>query len=190
MNPQRDTKISVFTPWDERSYVVVDVPEAIWHQQELLYLAHEHVETVWTRQGVTLPPLEWNRRSDGSLDFERTLPNGVAFGTKVMPGIDGIRMETWLRNGASTTLTGLRLQHCVMLKAARGFHAQKSQNKVLRSPYAACRSEDGKRWIITAWDPLDAVWQNPPVPCIHSNPKLPDCAPGQTVRAARLALVL
>jgi hypothetical protein len=30
VRPQRDTKVSVFTPWDEASYVVVDVPEAIW----------------------------------------------------------------------------------------------------------------------------------------------------------------
>ena len=183
LNPQRDTKISVFTPWDERSYVVVDVPEAIWSQLGLLYLAHEHVETVWTRQGVTLPPLEWTRHSDGSLDFERRLPNGVAFGTKVMPGRDGVRMETWLRNGSSNTLTGLRLQHCAMLKAAQGFHAQTGLNKLLRPPFAACRSETGNRWIILGWDPLDGVWQNPPVPCMHANPRFPDCAPAQTVRS-------
>jgi len=70
-----------------------------------------------------------------------------------------------------------------MLKAAKGFHAQTGQNKVLRAPYAACRSEDGRRWVITAWDPLDGVWQNPPVPCMHSNGRLADCPPGQTVRA-------
>jgi hypothetical protein len=29
VRPQRETKVSVFTPWDDRSYVVVDVPEAI-----------------------------------------------------------------------------------------------------------------------------------------------------------------
>src|SRR5947207_9453272 len=30
INPQRETKLSVFTPWDEESYVVVDVPECTW----------------------------------------------------------------------------------------------------------------------------------------------------------------
>lgn len=183
LNPQRDTKISVFTPWDDRSYVVVDVPEAIWSNLGLTYLAHEHIDTIWTQSGTRLEPQDWQRRPDGSLDFERALPNGMVFGTRVVPGRDAVRMETWLRNGTAQALTGLRLQHCVMLKAARGFHAQTGQNKLLRAPYAVCRSEDGRRWIITAWDPLDGVWQNPPVPCFHSNPRLPDCPPGGTVRA-------
>ena len=183
LNPQRDTKLGVFTPWDERSYVVVDVPEAIWSNLGLTYLAHDHVDTIWSKDGTVLDPLEWNRRPDGSLDFERTLPNGIAFGTKVVPGRDAVRMESWLRNGTSNTLTGLRLQNCVMLKAAKGFHAQTAQNKMLRAPYSACRSDDGRHWIITAWEPLDAVWQNPPVPCIHANGKLADCPPGQTVRS-------
>src|SRR6266852_3464635 len=46
--PQRETKFSVFTPWDEASYVVVDLPEAIWSNLGLTYLAHTHVPTVWT----------------------------------------------------------------------------------------------------------------------------------------------
>ncbi len=183
LRPQRDTKLSVFTPWDDRSYVVVDVPEAIWSNLGLTYLAHEHIDTIWTKAGTMLEPQEWQRRDDGSLDFERTLPNGIAFGTRVVSTPEVVRMETWLRNGTTNTLTGLRLQHCVMLKAAAGFHAQTGHNKVLRAPFAACRSEDGRHWIITAWDPLDGVWQNPPVPCFHSNPRFPDCPPGQTVRA-------
>jgi hypothetical protein len=183
IHPQRETKFSLFTPWDERSYVVVDVPEAIWSNLGLTYLAHEHIDTIWSRDGVVLEALEWKRHADGSMDFERALPNGIVFGTRVVPGNEAVRMETWLRNDGREALTGLRLQNCVMLKAAKGFHNQTAQNKVLRSPYAACRSEDGHRWIITAWDPLDGVWQNPPVPCMHANGSLADCAPGETVRA-------
>lgn len=182
-NPQRDTKFSVFTPWDDRSYVVADFPEAIWSNLGLTYLAHEHIPTLWSSRNVKLPPLEWERRADGTLEFERRLPNGIAFGTRVQPRRDSVLMETWLRNGTDKPLTGLRFQNCVMLKAAAGFAAQTGANKVLRAPYAACRSEDGRRWIITAWDPIDAPWQNPPVPCIHANPKFPDCPPGETVRA-------
>jgi predicted amidohydrolase len=181
--PQRETKISVFTPWSDSGYVVADVPEAIWSNLGLTYLAHSHIDTIWTRQGVTLPPLEWNRHADGSLDFERTLPNGVAFGTRVVPAIDAVRMETWLRNGTAEPLTQLRLQNCVMLMGAPEFAAQTDTNKVLRGPYAACRSTDGQRWVITAWQPLDGTWQNPPLPCIHSNGRLADCPPGETVRA-------
>ena len=41
--PQRETKVSIFTPWDDASYVVADVPEAIWSNLGLTYLAHTHV---------------------------------------------------------------------------------------------------------------------------------------------------
>jgi hypothetical protein len=181
--PQRETKISVFAPWNDSSYVVADIPEAIWSNLGLTYLAHSHIETLWTRQGVTLPPIEWNRREDGSLDFERTLPNGIAFGTRVVPKPEAVFLETWLRNGTGETLTQLRLQNCVMLKGAPEFAPQSDTNKFFHGPYAACKSEDGRRWVITAWNPLDATWQNPSVPCIHSNGRLPDCPPGQTVRA-------
>jgi hypothetical protein len=92
-------------------------------------------------------------------------------------------METWIRNGTGETLTHLRLQNCVMLKGAPEFAPQSDTNKFFHGPYAACKSEDGRRWVITAWNPLDATWQNPSVPCIHSNGRLPDCPPGQTVRA-------
>jgi len=71
VRPQRETKISVFCPWDETSYVVIDVPEAIWSNLGLAYLAHTHVPTIWTKHGVELPALEWNRRADGTLDIKR-----------------------------------------------------------------------------------------------------------------------
>ena len=43
-------------------------------------------------------------------------------------------------------------------------------------------SSDAQHWVITAWSPLDRVWANPEVPCLHSDPRFPDCAPGKTVR--------
>src|SRR6202008_264781 len=58
VRPQRETKVSVFAPWDETSYVVADVPEAIWSNLGLTYLAHTHVDTVWTKQQIELEPLE------------------------------------------------------------------------------------------------------------------------------------
>lgn len=182
LDPKRETKVSVFTPWDAASYVVVDVPEAICSKPGLLYLAHTHVPTRWSKQGVTLPRLEWTRAADGTLECERTLPNNVTFGAKVTPQRDGVRFALWLSNGSDELLTDLRVQNCVMLKAAAGFSAQTSQNKRIESPIAAVQSEDGKRWIITAWTECNRAWANPPVPCLHSDPKFPDCAPGETKR--------
>lgn len=182
IDPQRETKISVFTPWDARSYVVVDAPEAIWSNLGLTYLAHTHVPTVWTKQGITLEKLEWNRRGDGTFDIERKLPNGIRFGTKVVPAADAVRMEMWLSNGTAETLSDLRVQNCVMLKAAEGFAAQTLDNKIFSAPYAACRSADGRRYVISAWEPCHRAWSNARCPCLHSDPKFPDCAPGETQR--------
>lgn len=186
MRPQRETKFSAFTPWDARSYVVADVPEAIWAGQgearELLYLAHTHVPTKWTRQNITLPRLEWERRDDGSLWIERKLPDGTAFGAHVVPQATHVAMELWLTNGTPTTLGGLRVQNCVMLREAHGFNAMDNANKVEQTPFVACRNDEGNRWIITAWQHCVRPWSNPDCPCMHADPQFPDCAPGQTQR--------
>jgi hypothetical protein len=67
-----------------------------------------------------------------------------------------------------------------MTKIAAGFEQQTSDNKVFANPYAACRSGDGKRWIITAWENCHNPWGNEKCPCFHSDPKFPDLEPGQT----------
>jgi hypothetical protein len=184
LDPQRETKISVFTPWDPKSYVVVDVPEAIWSQHGLLYLAHTHVPTIWTRQNIDLPQLEWNRHDDGSLSIERTLPNKVVFGARAESSINAVRMELWLKNGSAEPLRDLRVQNCVMLKAADGFSQQTNANKIFQPPFVACGSPDRSRWIITAWTPLHRAWGNAPVPCLHSDPRFPDCPPGEMRRVS------
>jgi hypothetical protein len=184
VNPQRETKVSIFAPWKDGGYAVADVPEAIWMQieggRELLYLAHTHVPTTWTKRGVQLEPLEW-RRTDEGWQVERTLPNQVVFGTRVRPKRDHVQLEMWLTNGTDATLRGLVVQNCVMLKGLAGFEQQTNDNKLFRQPYVACHNADKKRWIITAWQPCQRVWGNAPCPCLHSDPKFPDCEPGQTV---------
>ena len=179
IDPQRETKISVFTPWDPHSYVVVDVPEAIWSNLGLTYLAHTHVPTVWTEKTVALPKFEWDRRSDGTLLLSRTLPNRVSFGSWVIPNGDHVAMVMWLYNGSSKTLSDLRVQNCVMLKAAEGFNALTNDNKTIANPFVACQSDKGGRWVITAWEPCHRPWANAPVPCLHSDPKFPDAEPGE-----------
>ena len=182
IDPQRETKISVFTPWDDASYVVVDVPEALWSNLGLTYLAHTHIPTIFDKQGTNLPPLEWNRRENGTLQLTRLLPNGISYAAKVMPGRDAVRMELWLTNGTASTLSDLRVQTCVMLKSAVGFNALTNANKVFAKPFVAVRNEAGDRWIITAWEPCHRPWGNAPVPCLHSDPKFPDSAPGESKR--------
>jgi hypothetical protein len=185
VNPQRETKISVFAPWKDGGYAVADVPEAIWHEpasgRVLLYLAHTHVPTIWDKQQIKLQPLEWQRTDDG-WQAERKLPNEVVFGTRVRRSRSEVRLEMWLANGTKETLRGLVVQNCVMLKGLAGFEQQTNDNKLLRKPFVACHNADKSRWIITAWEPCHRPWANPPCPCLHSDPKFPDCEPGQTVR--------
>jgi hypothetical protein len=182
VRPQRETKVSVFTPWDEEGYVVVDVPEAIWSNLGLTYLAHTHVPTLWTERKIELPPLEWHQGDDGTFSIERTLPNGIRFGATVRSYPDHVAMTLELRNGTSEPLSDLRVQNCVMLKAAKGFAAQTNDNKVFAKPYVACRHDQRPLWVITAWTPCNRAWGNAPCPCLHSDPKFPDCAPRETVR--------
>jgi hypothetical protein len=182
IRPRRETKFSVFTPWDPTSYVVVDLPEAIWSQHGLIWLAHEHVPTVWTKQAIELPAREWLRDGEHTLSLVYKLPNGVSFTAKGVAAPDAIRMELSLDNNSNESFSDLRVQICAMLGHASGFAAQTNDNKVFRDPYVACRSTDGRRWIITAWEGCQRAWANAPCPCLHSDPKFADSAPGSSQR--------
>jgi hypothetical protein len=178
----RGTKASVFLPWDPASYVVVDLPEAIFSEKRLLFLAHTHIPTIWDDQNIMIENVDWVREADGSLHHERVLPNKVTFGALIAPKSNSVEMELWLRNGTDQRLTGLRTQICDMLKGAPDFYAQTNANKIFRSPIAAVHSAGGDHWILTAWERCGRAWGNAPVPCLHADPVLPDCPPGETVR--------
>ena len=67
-----------------------------------------------------------------------------------------------------------------VIAAREDFAAQTNDNKLFRKPFVAVHDESKKRWIITAWEPCHRPWGNAPCPCLHSDPKFPDCAPGET----------
>ncbi len=99
---------------------------------------------------------------------------------------DGADMRIELTNGTDADLSGLRVQVCAMLKGAVGFNWQQPLETIIEGPTIAIRGMDQReqptnRWIVTQWTPNQRVWTNPPVPCIHSDPIFPDCAPGETV---------
>lgn len=182
VDPHRDTKCSVFLPGG--GYVVVDVPEAVWCEKELVYLAHTHLPTKWQKQGIALDRIDWTRGPEGSLTSRRVLPDGLEFSVRVAPEPGGARMELRLRNGSTRKLGGLWAQVCVMLKGAPGFNAQTKDNKVKFPEAGVCavRSDDGKRWIATVFE-KPKLWENPPCPCIHADPLFPDLAPGEEALA-------
>lgn len=182
IRPQRETKLSLFLPWDPQAYVVADLPEAIWwtqpDQRELLYLAHTHIKTTWDKRGQSLKPTEW-RRTETGWNAVRRLPNGVEFGCEVEPREHEVRMQLWISNGSDEMLSGLVVQNCVMLARATGFDSMTSDNKLVRSPFVACHDADKSHWIITGWQHCVRPWANPPCPCMHSDPQFPDCPPGE-----------
>jgi hypothetical protein len=182
VDPQRETKFSVFTPWDPGSYVVVDVPEAIFSDLGLTYLAHTHIPTIFDKEGVKLERLEWTESADGSLSLTRKLPNGIVYKAWVRAYPGEVRMELELTNGTNRPLSDLRVQQCAMLKGARGFEAQTNDNKRFDSPYAIVHDPSRTRWIVHAWSHPQRVWGNPPCPCLHSDPQFPDLKPGETGR--------
>jgi peptidoglycan/xylan/chitin deacetylase (PgdA/CDA1 family) len=180
--PQRGTKASIFLPWDPASYIVIDLPEAIFSNLGLTFLAHTHIPTIWDKRNLWLENIDWERRSVTSLTRTQRLPNKIAFGASIQQSASRVELELWLRNDTAVPLHGLRTQICLMLKGAHGFNAPTNENKVFRIPTAAVRSAQGDRWILMAWDRCGRAWGNAPVPCLHADPVLPDCPPGQTVR--------
>jgi len=182
IRPQRDTKLSIFLPWQDHTYVVADVPEAIWWEtprgRELLYLAHTHVPTTWDRESIELPAVEWSKTAEG-WEVSRKLPNDVVFGASAKAAAKEVRLELWIENGSNQVLDGLLVQNCVMLAGAPEFDGMTNDNKVFASPFAACGDAERRHWIITGWENCVRPWGNPPCPCMHADPQFPAIQPGQ-----------
>jgi len=183
VNPQRGTKASLFLPWPDAGYVVLDLPEAIHSTEGLLFLAHTHdaAPTIWSKRGIAIPNVDWRRDTAGGLSHERTLPNQVRFGATITPAENCADLRLWLQNNSDETLGGMRVQVCLMLKGAPEFADLSNAGKVFESPVAAAPSKEGNRWVLVAFDRADRIWGNADVPCIHSDPLFPDAPPGARV---------
>jgi peptidoglycan/xylan/chitin deacetylase (PgdA/CDA1 family) len=181
INPLRGTKVSVFPPWEKGGYVVLDIPEAIFSNLGLAFLAHTHVPTIWNAQNVVIENRDWIVDEGGSLHSEWQLPNGIVFGAQVTPRTKGADLELWLKNGTDKKLTELRTQICVMLKAAPGFNEQKQERKEYDQPLAVVKALDADRYLLLAFEHCGRAWGNEKCPCVHSDPVLSDAAPGERV---------
>ena len=178
--PLRGTKAMAFLPWYPDSYVVIDVPEAIFAGKRLLFLAHTHIPSIWDERNIVIEDRDWGWQGDG-LESRWALPDTLEFGARVMPAAaSAIEMELWVTNKSAEPFTAMRSQVCVMLKRARGFEQQTNGNKEFGRSTARVRS--GRRAIAVEWENCGRTWGNPPCPCLHSDPLLPDCKPGETVR--------
>ncbi len=176
ISPQRGTKVSIFTPWNNGGYVVLDLPEAIFSNLGLTFLAHTHIPTIWNDQNKNIENVDWILREDGKLSMERLLPNGIKFGAIVEPRKDSVYLELWLDNDSDINLTGLRAQICLLLKGAPGFNEQTEKRNIYKAPVTAVKSSEKNRWILVAFENCGRTWGNPNCPCIHSDPVLQEAA--------------
>lgn len=181
IDPQRGTKLSLFPPWNDGGYVVLDLPEAIFSNLGLTFLAHTHIPTIWSQQNVVITNVDWVRAADGRLRSEWRLPNGIVFGAVVEPRVDGADCELWLLNGTKAPLKELRTQICLMLKGAPGFNEQSPKRNEYAKPLAEAKASNADRYLLLAFERCGRAWGNPPCPCLHSDPVLPEAAPGQRV---------
>src|SRR3954447_21550633 len=93
-------------------------------------------------------------------------------------------MELSLHTGTSQALSRLRTQICILLSGAPDFSEQSNANKIFGKTAAGVRSGTGSRSILTEWELCGRTWGNAQCPCLHSDPVLPDCASGETVRVS------
>jgi hypothetical protein len=184
IRPQRETKLSVFSPWSQNDYIVLDIPEAIWNNtprgRELLYLAHKHIPTMWDKRDVVLTQGEW-QTIRGGYESVRVFPNNVELQTRVWPTGDGVKMEMQLTNNSKNPLTGLYTQNCAMLGYMNDFNQQTTDNKVFTPMAVACGNPTGTKWILYAWQACKRGWGSDLCPCLHSDPHFPDIPVGESV---------
>jgi hypothetical protein len=76
------------------------LPEAIFSDLGLTFLAHTHVPTIWNRDNVVIENVDWVREAGGRLRSHWTLPNGIEFGATATY-CDGVDMTLWLKNGTN-----------------------------------------------------------------------------------------
>lgn len=181
IDPLRGTKVSLFPPWENGGYVVLDIPEALFSNLGLTFLAHTHIPTIWNEQQVTIENQDWIIEAEGGVHSEWHLPNGITFGARVTPRADGADMELFLENGTDAALAKLRTQVCLMLKAAPGFEAQNQDRKEYVAPVTVVKAANADRYMLLAFERCGRAWGNEKCPCVHADPVLPDAAPGERV---------
>ena len=122
----------VSPPWPTHDYIWLDLPEAIFTNQGLLYLSHLNpaAPSLYT----DLPPIAWRKTANG-IDFERRLPNGVRFGASVgRQGETAAALGLYLQNGTKQPLRNITLQTCAFLRAIREFADYTKANKYVHLP--------------------------------------------------------
>lgn len=116
-------------PWPCQDYLWFDFPEALFANGALYYLSHVNPKYPAVFPQLPAVPWEFHRRG---ISFERVLPNGVRFGTRISRRDDvTVDLELSLENSAAVPLQAIRVQTCAYLRALREFGGFTNDNKLV-----------------------------------------------------------
>ncbi len=179
--PRRGTKAMAFLPWDPDSFVIIDVPEVIFSGRRILHMSHTDQPSIWDERNMVIEDRDWIRNGE-ALESKWIMPDTLDYGARVTPAANNaIDLELWITNKSNETFTQLRLMSCILLKWAKGLNELTAANKELTKTYA--RVSDAGHSVTIEWENAGRTWGNPKIPCMHCDPLIPDCKPGETVRA-------
>ncbi len=119
-------------PWPSEQYIWLDFPEAIFVDQELLFLGH--ISQRFPSKFNDLTKVEW-QKIDNGIRFEQQLPDGIKFGGSVTKKDEiTVELKLWIHNGSSEPLTDIKLQTCAYLNAIDEFNEKSNTNKLVHVP--------------------------------------------------------
>ncbi len=119
----------VSPPWSSREYIWLDFPEAIFSDNELLFLSHINTRIPYKYR--YLKSVEWEETEEG-IEYKQELPNGVSFGGSVAKKSENIiSLELWVHNGSDDPMKDVKLQTCAYLHGIEEFDQKTSENKLV-----------------------------------------------------------
>lgn len=118
--------------WPSQDYIWIDLPEAIFTRQGLLFLSHVNPRVQPVR--FPNPPAVAWQKITGGIAYRRTLPNNVTFGAKVTAAPDAADLELFIHNESDKPLNDITLQTCFFLRAITEFSQYTADNKFVHLP--------------------------------------------------------
>ena len=118
--------------WSSEGYIWLDFPEAIFYDNQLIYLGH--IDERFPAKYNNLPTVKW-QEIDNGIQYERELPNGVKFGGSVVKKDDNtVGLKIWIYNGSSKTIKDIKLQTCAYLNQVIELDEKTNLNKLVHIP--------------------------------------------------------
>lgn len=152
--PPRNLLMSVFAPWADGGYAVVELPRSLAVGNTSLIDTTS--ETVTTR--VRSKTREWQNIGSG-WEALHQLDDGSSLHALVTPSARGalFRLSHNAPANADSTGEDLTLTTVVQLQAVDGLNLRERLHRVERPPLVAFRGERSDRWLITGWQDLREI---------------------------------